>query len=75
MTMNSFASVSGRTPLSGELHLFQVGSRTRSRGEADVPKDVGLLTKGRLEYGMLERVVNSRVPFGLLSRCGGCFTS
>ena len=61
----AYASASGRTLLDRELYLPQVwaddGERRR---EAGVPEEVAFRTKPQLAQGMLERAVESGVPFG-----------
>ena len=61
----AYACARGRTLLDRELYLPQVwaGDRERRR-EAGVPEDVVFRTKPRLAQGMLERAVESGVPFG-----------
>ena len=60
----AYASTNGRTLLDRELYLPQVwvGDRERRR-EAGVPEDVSFQTKPRLAQHMLERALESGVPF------------
>ena len=60
----AYASASGRTLLDRELYLPQVwaGDRVR-RQEAGVPEHVSFWTKPQLAQGMLERALESGVPF------------
>ena len=61
----AYASAKGRTLLDRELYLPQVWTEDRERRrEAGVPEDAGFQTKPRLARGMLERAVESEVPFG-----------
>ena len=61
----AYASAKGRTLLDRELCLPQVWSEDRERRrEAGVPEDVGFQTKPRLARRMLERAMESGVPFG-----------
>ena len=61
----AYASAKGITLLDRELYLPQVwaegGERCR---EAGIPEDVGFQTKPRLAQRMLERALESGVPFG-----------
>ena len=61
----AYASAKGRTVLDRELYLPQVwaGDAERRR-EAGVPEDAGFQTKPRLAQRMLERALESGVPFG-----------
>ena len=60
----AYASAKGRTLLDRELYLPQVwaGDRERRR-EAGVPEDVAFRTKPQLAQRMLERALESGVPF------------
>ena len=59
------ASAKGRTLLERELYLPQVWAEDwERRWEAGVPEDVGFRTKPRLAQRMLERALESGVPFG-----------
>ena len=59
-----YASAKGRTLLDRELYLPQVWAEDRERRrEAGVPESVGFRTKGQLARVMLERAVESGVPF------------
>ena len=61
----AYASAKGRTLLDRELYLPQVWVDDRERRrEAGVPEDVVFRTKGKLAQLMLERAVESGVPFG-----------
>ncbi len=61
----AYASAKGGTLLDRELYLPQVWSEDLSRRrEAGVPADVGFQTKPQLARRMLERAVESGVPFG-----------
>ena len=61
----AYASASGRTLLDRELYLPQVWADDRERRrEAGVPEEVAFRTKPQLAQGMLERAVESGVPFG-----------
>ena len=61
----AYASVNGRTLLDRELYLPQVWAEDRERRrEAGVPKGVSFRTKPQLARLMLERAVESGVPFG-----------
>ena len=61
----AYASAKGRTLLDRELYLPQVWTEDRERRrEAGVPEDAGFQTKPRLAQRMLERAVESEVPFG-----------
>ncbi len=61
----AYASAKERTLLDRELYLPQVwaGDAERRR-EAGVPEDAGFQTKPRLAQRMLERALESGVPFG-----------
>ena len=59
------ASVNGRTLLDRELYLPQVWADDwERRREAGVPESVGFRTKPQLARLMLERAVESGIPFG-----------
>ena len=60
----AYASAKGRILLERELYLPQVwaGDESRRR-EAGVPEDVAFQTKPQLARKMLERAVESGVPF------------
>ena len=61
----AYASAKGRTLLDRELYLPQVWTEDRERRrEAGVPEDAGFQTKPRLAQRMLERALESGVPFG-----------
>ena len=61
----AYASAKGRTLLDRELYLPQVWADDRERRrEAGVPENVGFRTKGQLARQMLQRAVESGVPFG-----------
>ena len=61
----AYASTRGRTLLDRELYLPQVWSEDlERRREAGVPADVGFRTKPQLARRMLERALESGVPFG-----------
>ena len=61
----AYASAKGRTPLERALYLPQVWAEDwERRWEAGVPEDVGFRTKPRLAQRMLERALESGVPFG-----------
>ena len=61
----AYASTKGRTLLDRELYLPQVWPEDQERRrEAGVPEDVSFQTKPRLARGMLERALESGVPFG-----------
>ena len=61
----AYASTKGRTLLDRELYLPQVWAEDRERRrEAGVPEDVSFQTKPRLARRMLERALESGVPFG-----------
>ena len=61
----AYASAKGRTLLDRELYLPQVWADDwERRGEAGVPESVGFQTKGQLAQQMLERALESGVPFG-----------
>ena len=61
----SYASASGRTLLDLELYLPQVWAEDwERRREAGVPEGTVFRTKGQLAQVMLERAVDSDIPFG-----------
>ena len=61
----AYAGVKGRTLLDRELYLPQVWAEDRERrGEAGVPEEVAFRTKPQLAWMMLERAVESGIPFG-----------
>ena len=61
----AYASAKGRTFLDCELYLPRVWTEDRERRrEAGVPEDAGFQTKPRLAQRMLERALESGVPFG-----------
>ena len=61
----TYAGAKGRTLLDRELYLPQVWAQDRERRrEAGVPAGVGFQTKPQLALRMLERAVESGVPFG-----------
>ena len=61
----AYASVGGRTLLDRELYLPRVWSEDRERcREAGVPEGVGFRTKAQLARRMLERALETEVPFG-----------
>ena len=61
----AYASANGRTLLDRELYLPQVWTEDRERRrEAGVPEDAVFRTKPQLAQLMLERAVESGVPFG-----------
>ena len=61
----AYAGGKGRTLLDRELYLPQVWEEDRERRrEAGVPEDVGFRTKPQLAQLMLERALESGVPFG-----------
>ena len=61
----AYASAKGRTLLDRELYLPQVWVEDwERRREAGVPEEVAFQTKPRLAQLMLERAVESGVPFG-----------
>ena len=61
----AYAGSKGRTLLDRELYLPQVWVEDRDRlREAGVPEDTVFRTKGQLARVMLERAVESGVPFG-----------
>ena len=61
----AYAGVKGRTLLDRELYLPQVWAEDRERRrEAGVPEYVGFRTKPQLAQMMLERAVESGIPFG-----------
>ena len=60
----AYATAKGRTLLDRELYLPQVWADDRGRRlEAGVPESVGFQTKPQLARRMLERAVESGVPF------------
>ena len=60
----AYASTKGRTLLDRELYLPQVWAEDgERRGEAGVPEEVSFQTKPRLAQEMLERALESGVPF------------
>ena len=60
----AYASAVGRTLLDRELYLPQVWADDwERRREAGVPESVGFQTKGQLARRMLQRAVESGVPF------------
>ena len=60
----AYAATKGRTLLDRELYLPQVWAKDwERRREAGVPEDVSFRTKPRLAQRMLERVLESGVPF------------
>ena len=61
----AYASARGRTLLDRELYLPQVWAEDwERRQEAGVPESVSFHTKGQLAQLMLQRAVESGVPFG-----------
>ena len=61
----AYASAKGRTLLDRELYLPRVWAEDgERRREAGVPEDAVFRTKGQLAQAMLERAVESDVPFG-----------
>ena len=61
----AYASAQGRTLLDRELYLPQVWAEDWERRlEAGAPRDVAFRTKPQLAWGMLERALESGVPFG-----------
>ncbi len=61
----AYASAKGRALLDRELYLPQVWADDwERRREAGVPESVGFQTKGKLARLMLERALESEVPFG-----------
>ncbi len=61
----AYAGAQGRTLLDRELYLPQVWAEDwERRREAGVPQDVAFQTKHQLARGMLERALESGVPFG-----------
>ena len=61
----AYAGAQGKALLDWELYLPQVWPEDRERRrEAGVPEDTVFQTKGRLAQLMLERAVDSGVPFG-----------
>ena len=60
----AYASTKGRTLLDRELYLPQVWAEDgERRREAGVPEEVSFQTKPRLAQEMLERALESGVPF------------
>ena len=60
----AYAATKGRTLLDRELYLPQVWAKDwERRREAGVPEDVSFRTKPRLAQRMLERALESGVPF------------
>ena len=60
----AYASAKGRTLLDRELYLPQVWAEDwERRREAGVPESVGFRTKGQLARQMLQRAVESELPF------------
>ena len=60
----AYSSAKGRTLLDRELYLPQVWADDRERRrEARVPESVGFQTKGQLARQMLQRALESGVPF------------
>ena len=60
----AYSSAKGRTLLDRELYLPQVWADDRERRrEAGVPESVGFQTKGQLARQMLQRALESGVPF------------
>ena len=61
----AYASARGRTLLDRELYLPQVWAENwERRQEAGVPESVSFRTKGQLAQLMLQRALESGVPFG-----------
>ena len=61
----AYASAKCRTLLDRELYLPQVWADDQERRrEAGVPESVGFRTKGQLARQMLQRAVESELPFG-----------
>ena len=61
----TYATAKGRTLLDRELYLPQVWADDQERREeASVPEKAAFRTKPQLARGMLERAVESGVPFG-----------
>ena len=61
----AYASARGRMLLDRELYLPQVWSKDRERcREAGVPESVGFRTKPQLARRLLERALETEVPFG-----------
>ena len=61
----AYAGANGRTLLDRELYVPQVWADDRERRrESGVPEEVAFRTKGQLAQLMLERAVESEVPFG-----------
>ena len=68
----AYASASGRTLLDRELYLPQVWAEDlERRREAGVPEGVPFRTKPQLAQLMLERAVESGVPFGWVDEVYG----
>ena len=64
----AYASSKGRTLLDRELYLPQVWSEDwERRREAGVPEEVGFQTKPQLARLMLERAVESEIPFAWIA--------
>ena len=64
----AYATAKGRTLLDRELYLPRVWADDRERRvEAGVPESVGFQTKPQLAQRMLERAVESGVPFSWLT--------
>ncbi len=60
----AYAAAKGRTLLDRELYLPQAWADDwERRGEAGVPESVGFQTKGQLARQMLQRALESGVPF------------
>ena len=60
----AYASAKGRTLLDRELYLPQVWAEDRERRrEAGVPESVGFRTKGQVARLMLQRAIESELPF------------
>ena len=61
----AYASAKGRTLLDRELYLHQVWAEDwERRREAGVPEDISFQTKTQLARRMLERALESGIPFG-----------
>ena len=61
----AYAGTKGRTLLDRELYLPQIWAEDQERRrEAGVPEDVSFQTKAQLAQRMLERALESGVPFG-----------
>ena len=61
----TYATAQGRVPLDRELYLPQVWAEDEERRrEAGVPEEAAFRTKPQLARGMVERTVESGVPFG-----------